>query len=284
MWVLDDGDKQLMLTCKFEGIGLTRPPEVGTVEIETDDQSLPRADGIVMGEDFYGAQTVSFDLSLRPEQGKPVADLLGELRHFWRAPSHRNVGGKTVELRSPSGRSTFGRPRRFSPNRDNEKHDHITVDADFESVSDLWFGASGSALVSLVPPLGRGLVAPLVEPLTIQGAAQNAQGFTVGGEEPAYPVIVFRGPITNPSLHGDGWVVRVRGTLAYDETLTVDTRPWVRSLSLNGRPVAGMLMPSSSRLRDVTLSPGFHSVQLRGTDITGTASALILWREAHAAF
>lgn len=284
MWVLDDGTTQLELTCKLTGIGLVRPPEVGAVEIEVDDISLPRTDGIAMGQDFYGAQTVSFDLAVRPEEGKPVSVLLGELRHFWRDPAHRQTGGKVIELRSPDGRSLYGRPRRFSPDRDAEKFEYITVVADFEAVSDLWSGAHGSALVSLVPPLGRGLVAPLVEPLTIQGVAQNASGFTVGGSSPAYPVIEFRGPITNPSLHAGDWDLRVRGSLAYDETLVVDTRPWMRTLALNGRPVAGMLMPSSSRLRDVTLAPGFHSVQLRGTDITGTASALISWRESHSSF
>lgn len=284
MWVLDDGTTQLELTCRPDGIGLVSLPSVGSVEIETDDVSLPRTDGISMGQDFYGAQTVSFDLSLRPEPGRTVAQLLQVLRGFWRSPGHRDTGGRVIELRSPEGRTAYGRPRRFTPNRDDEKFDHVTVAADFECVSDLWFGAESAALVSLVPPLGRGLVAPLVEPLTIQGVAQNASGFTVGGSEPAYPVVEFRGPITNPSLHAGGWDLRVRGSLAYDETLVVDTRPWVRSLSLNGRPVAGMLMPSSSRLRDVTLSPGFHSVQLRGTDITGTATALISWREAYASF
>lgn len=284
MWVLDDGQTRLELTGDVDGVGLVRPPEVGTVEIEADDVSLPRTDGIAMGQDFLGAQTVSFELALRPRGSLTPADLLAAVRGFWRDPAHRSTGGRTIELRSPEGRSAFGRPRRFSPNRDDEQFGIITVVADFELVSDLWFGDPGAATVSLVPPLGRGLVAPLVEPLTIQGAAQNAYGFTVGGSVPAYPVIEFRGPITNPSLHGPGWDLRVRGSLAYDETLLVDTRPWVRSLTLNGRPAAGLLMPYSSRLRDVTLPPGFHSVQLRGTDITGTAAALISWREAHPSF
>lgn len=284
MWVLDDGVRQVGLTCKLTGVGLVRPPEVGTVDIESDDVSLPRADGIAMGQDFYGAQTVSFDLSLRPEGDRSAASFLNELRDFWRAPSHRDTGGRVIELRSPEGRTAYGRPRRFSPDRDNESVDLITVAADFECVSDLWFGESWSAVVPLVPPLGRGLVAPLVEPLTIQGVALNAVGFTVPGQSASYPILEFRGPITNPSLHAGGWVLRVRGSLAYDDVLRVDTRPWVRSLSLNGRPVAGMLMPSSSRLRDVVLEPGFHSVQLRGTDITGTASVDISGEATYASF
>lgn len=239
----------------------------------------------MMGQDFKEAPTLTFDLWSNGVDEDDARDALALLMRSWDAPVVRSSGGSVIELVHPRGRSVFGRPRRIAPTQVNRiERGQVEVTAAFEAVSDLWFGAPGSALLSLVPPLGRGLVAPLVEPLTIQGVAQNASGFTVGGSSAAYPIIEFRGPITNPSLHAGGWDLRVRGSLAWDEVLTVDTRPWKRSLSLNGRPVAGMLMPSSSRLRDVTLEPGFHSVQLRGTDITGTATALVSWREAHASF
>ena len=239
----------------------------------------------MMGQDFKEPPTISFDMWANGSSEDDARVALGALIHAWDSPGLRGQGGQVAELVHPRGRSVFGRPRKIAPTQINRvERGQVEVTAAFDMVTDRWFGSEGSATVSLVPPLGRGLVAPLVEPLTIQGAAQNAYGFTVGGSEPAYPVIEFRGPITNPSLHGPGWDLRVRGSLAYDETLIVDTRPWVRSLTLNGRPAAGLLMPSSSRLRDVTLPPGFHSVQLRGTDITGTASALISWREAHPSF
>lgn len=282
-WLLTDGVREIVLGKTLEGVGLERLPIVDSSDVETDDVSLPRSDGIAMGDDFLGGTRIGLAMEFRSEGPSSAAAVLDSFRNWWRSPKFR-TGGNVVELRSPEGRSAFGRPRELTPNRDKELFDVISVDATFEAVSDLWFGASGSALVSLVPPLGRGLVAPLVEPLTIQGVAQNASGFTVGGSSAVFPIIEFRGPISNPSLHGPGWELRVRGSLAYDETLVVDTRPWKRTLALNGRPVAGMLMPSSSRLRDVTFEPGFHSVQLRGTDITGTASALISWRETFASF
>lgn len=259
--------------------------DVSAVDLRVDDVASPRSNGVLMGTDFKGGMTLSFDLWARGDTDREVQDKLTELRRFWDATDGIAGGGDVLRLDSPYGRSVFGRPRKIAPtNVTRTSQGWLTVTADFECVSDLWFGDEWSALVSLVPPLGRGLVAPLVEPLTIQGVALNASGFVVPGDSACYPVIEFRGPITNPSLHAEDWTLRVRGSLAYDEVLRVDTRPWVRSLSLNGRPVAGMLMPSSSRLRDVVLRPGFHSVQLRGTDITGTASVNISGEATYSSF
>lgn len=284
MWVLDDGIKQVELTCKPTGIGLVNPPEVSTVDIETDDTSIPRGDGVVMGQDFYGAQTVSFDLSLRPEGVATPADFLGQVREFWRDKTHRDAGGKVVELRAPNLRSAFGRPRRFSPDRDNEKHGIITVAADFECVSDLWFGEERVSTVTLVPPLGQGLEEPLVEPLTIAGAAVTGGALSVGGELPAWPVFTFRGPITNPSVWTPMWDLQLRVALAWDDVLVVDTRPWVRSMRLNGGPAAGLLMPGSSWLEDLSIPPGSYQAQLRGIDPTGTSQVEIAVRDAYASY
>lgn len=284
MWVIDDGTTRLELTGSTRGVGLVSIPEVGTPDIESDDSPIPRGDGMYMGEDFYGAQTVSLELDLRPDGDKSVRDVLAETRRFWRDPKHRSTGGHVVELRSPEGLSTFGRPRRFSPNREDELSSVIFVTADFECVTDLWFGPYERAEIGLVPPLGRGLVAPLVEPLTIQGAAVTAAPLQVGGEEPTYPVITFYGPIQNPSLWTAGWELKLRATLAYDESVTVDARPWAQSVTRNGRNAGGILMASSAWLEDLTLPPGGHTAQLRGSDPTGTARAVLDWRTAHPTF
>lgn len=259
--------------------------DVSEARLRTDDIATPRGDGVMMGQDFREPPTLSFDLWSHVNNEDDARLALTDLIRRWDASDVRSRGGMVVRLTHPRGRSVFGRPRKIAPTNINRiERGRAQVTAEFDAVFDSWFGESWSAVVPLVPPLGRGLVAPLVEPLTIQGVALNAAGFVVPGQSASYPIIEFRGPITNPSLHADGWVLRVRGSLAHDDVLRVDTRPWVRSLSLNGRPVAGMLMPSSSRLRDVVLEPGFHSVQLRGTDITGTASVDISGEATYASF
>lgn len=259
--------------------------DISDAPLRTDDISVPRGDGVMFGQDFRDAPTVTFDLWSHVDSEDDARAALSRLMRAWDAPDVRSRGGSTVELAHPNGRLLVGRPRKIAPSNVNRvERGRIAVTAAFEASFTDWFSPGGSAVVGLVPPLGRGLVAPLVEPLTIQGASYSAAGITVGGELPVYPIIEFRGPITNPQLDGPGWSLKTRVNLAYDETLRVDTRPWVRALSLNGRPAAGLLMPNSDRLRDVMFETGFHSVQLRGVDATGTSSALVTWQESYASF
>lgn len=259
--------------------------DISETPIRTEVFQVPRGDGVIMGTDFKDAPTLTFDMWANGVDENDARDALAALVRAWDSPEVRLTGGRVVELVHPRGRSVFGRPRKIAPTQINRiERGQVEVTATFECVTDLWFGELGAASLSLVPPLGRGLVAPLVEPLTIQGAAVNSRGFTVGGVEPTYPVLTFQGPITNPSLWVDEWELKLRVSLAYDDVLTVDARPWVRQTLLNGRPVAGLLMPSSAWLADLKLSPGFHTAQLRGTDPTGTASVSLTWRDAHPSF
>ncbi|MEV7684243.1 hypothetical protein AB0O64_37805, partial [Streptomyces sp. NPDC088341] len=138
--------------------------------------------------------------------------------------------------------------------------------------------------LAITPPLGGGLVGSLSAPLTSTGESDRSQAITVGGALPAWPVITIAGPITNPVVEMVGlWRFELLASLAYDRTVTIDTRPWVRSVVLNqaGGSLAGALTRQSPRLADAGIPPGTYEAVLRGIDATGTARATVAWQETY---
>lgn len=259
-------------------------PEVTTVDADTGDFRAARTDGLLMGEDLLGGGQVTFGIDIAtPDDESGALGLLEELRRVWRADEIRRTPGAVAELVSEWGRTGFGRPRRFAPGVQNVKQGFIPVVADFTLVSDLWFGAERSDSISFVPSLGGGLVAPLVAPLSTTATSDRSQVVTIGGETPtSHVVFEVAGPITNPVIDVVGVAtLTFLTTLAYDETLVVDARPWARSITVGGSSRAGALTPASTSLSKLSLPPGNHEIVLRGSDQTGTASLTTRWRDAY---
>jgi hypothetical protein len=94
--------------------------------------------------------------------------------------------------------------------------------------------------------------------------------------------VEFHGPIIDPELTIGDLVIGLDLTLAYDHVVTVDTRPWVRSVLRNtdGAGFAGQLNRRTPVMRKAQLAPGTHAMTLRGTDTTGAAFARLRWRDA----
>ena len=105
----------------------------------------------------------------------------------------------------------------------------------------------------------------------------------MGGTAPAPFVEVIHGPITNPWIAGPGWRFDFLTTLAYDQTLTVDTRPWAQTVLRNdGASLAGTLTRASTALSDARLLPGGGAwLTFGGIDGTGTATCSVSWRPTY---
>lgn len=259
-------------------------PEVTTADADTGDFRAARTDGLLMGEDLLGGGQVTFGIDIAtPDDESGALGLLEELRRVWRADEIRRTPGAVAELVSEWGRTGFGRPRRFAPGVQNVKQGFIPVVADFTLVSDLWFGQEQVESVSFAPSTGGGFTFPLTFPMVMASEADRSQAIRIGGEtDTQHLVFEIAGPITNPSIEVVG-VARLDfvTTLAYDEVLVVDARPWARSITVNGSSRAGALTPASTSLSRLTLPPGTHEIALRGTDITGTSSLTTRWRDAY---
>lgn len=261
----------------------TAAPEIGPPDIETADATRPRGDGVAFGVDFFGGRTITFEIDVDGVDEVDARARLAVLNRAWRADAVRQTPGAVATLTTDSGRVTFGRPRRFVSADGWLPQGLSEVTADFACSDTLFYaGAESEASVSLIPAPSGGLIAPLASPLATTRTSDRSEVFTVGGELPTWPVFEIQGPITNPVVEVLG-VLRMefRLTLAYDEALVVDTRPWARSILRNGASVAGCLSRTSSRLSQASIPPGSYELVLRGASGSGTAAATVRWRDAY---
>lgn len=262
-------------------------PDLGDIEVTADDVNRPRADGVAFGVDYRGGRTITFDLGLFGADEADVRATLRTLARAWRADPVRLVPGATAELHvqyAGAERVVYGRPRRFAAAEADVAQGVVTVAADFACVDDLFYDpADQSFSLGIVPPPSGGLITPLASPLTTTATSDRSTGFTVGGDMPAWPVITIHGPITNPEVEVVGqWTIGLNTSLASDQSLTIDTRPWARTILLsNGGSLAGTLTAGSARLASASLPPGDYEAVLRGTDQTGTASLTFAWRNVY---
>lgn len=262
------------------------PPEVSNLTVRDEDADRPRADGTIFGQDFRDSRTVTFDIEVNGDTEPATLLLEQDLAAAWRGDSIRNTPNAMATLTAHTGRSVFGRPRRYQPKYDLLPFGVTAVTCDFATADDLWYGAEEFATVNLVPTgTGGGLKAPLVAPLSTSATSDRSQTITIGGQVPTWPVITITGPITNPQIEVLGqFKLGFNLTLAYDQSLVIDTRPWARTVLNNNGSVAGSLMPAFDRLSDARLSPGRYELALRGASSTGTPRATFAWRSAYTTF
>ena len=128
---------------------------------------------------------------------------------------------------------------------------------------------------------GSGWTTPFVFPLTSTRESDHSQFITVRGTTATWPTITIHGPVVNPKVRVGDRLLDLRATLAYDESVVIDARPWARTVTRGGASLAGSLR--GTRLGELSLTPGQHEVTISGVDPTGTASVTFAWRAAYLA-
>lgn len=282
-WILSYEGVALAFGSAESRYSFPRAPEIGMRSTTTDDADRPRADGVAFGVDTFGGRTVTFEIDLVGIDEADVRQRLEVLEHAWRADAVRQTPGAVAELASDSGRVTFGRPRRFVAAEDYKPHGFVDVIADFACADTLWYsGSDQSETITFAPAAGGGLIAPLASPLSTTATSDRSRVITVGGTVPTWPVFEIEGPITDPVVEIVGlFTLEFRTTLAFDQKLVIDTRPWARSVLRNGASLAGTLTRRSQRLSQSSIPPGSHELVLRGVSETSTARATVRWRDAY---
>lgn len=280
-WRLTYPGTELAFGALGSGYVFPTAPELGAPEIETDDTRRPRGDGTTFGLDTRGGQTITFAIDVVGKGEDEVRQLLAPLTAAWRADTVRSSPGTTAQLTAHTGRSIFGRPRRFTANLDELPLGLAVVTADFQTADDLWYGDEVATVTPFVPATGGGLMAPLASPLSTTQSSDRSSVLRIDGDTPTWPVFEIEGPITNPVVEIVGRVrMEFRLTLNTGQRLVIDTRPWARSILRSGASVAGALTPTSTRLSRASLPPGSHEVVLRGSSALATARLTTRWRAA----
>lgn len=289
-----NGDNSIVFGTEDTGyLTITRPViEGGALRENTRDR--PREDGVMFGTDYMGAKTVTFEVGVLTDDIAPDdayrANLayLDHMEGIWRHRRWRRNPEAMAMLRTCEGGETwraYGRPRNYEEVVGPlTKHGYSNAIATFGLIDSSWYSDDeDEAVVAVSAGSIGGIKAPLKAPL---GLAQPTQGWghmTVGGTRETWPVIEFRGPISQPEVRiGDDFVLGLNGGLGTKDVIIIDPSPWVRAVyrTSDGAGMAGRLTGRSLALSDAFLDPGNYMVNLTGFDATGTGSVRVRWRNA----
>lgn len=277
------------------GTGIeVREFEVGPPDIETADLQLPGQDGTVFGRDTHSGRTLTWELfTARQWSAAQARARWSELQSKWVNPALR-LRPRTVmplRMRLPGGQPVvvYGRPRRFeAPDAGMIRQGHVELIADFKCADAYFYDDSGeggarSVTLTLVADSSEtGIVWPVTWPV-VWGAQGERQDTVVNsGDSPTWPVITFHGPVAQPSIElvGTGRRLSLDTTLASDRSITIDTRPWARTiLRDDGASFAGVARGAS--LAEFQLPVGQTVMAYRGTDLSGQSRCVIAWRDAY---
>jgi hypothetical protein len=256
----------------------------------TADQVMPGDDGLMMGRDYLQGRTLSWELVVNGYTSATGRAQWQALEAAWDARNTRLTPGAVtaLRLRVPGGQTcvAYGRPRKIAASDlQFMRSGAIPVVADFSTVDRFFYDDVEQVLSFGIRPTigsGGGITFPVTWPITWASAdTSNSDVVVNAGNAPTWPVITFNGPLVNPTVViGDNLrALQLVTTLADNETVTIDTRPWSRSVLRNdGASLAGALR--GSRLADLVLQPGPTLIGIQGIDLDGTAGAQIRWRSA----
>lgn len=245
----------------------------------------PVGDDILFGRDRRTAP--EWRWAIRVGHGDPGVTLaaLGRLASAWDSlPT--DPGRESVLRYAVAGRTrrVYGRARELEPEV-TQVYDlgRVVSNASFQA-RDPWYydDVAQAVTVGLVPVSSGGLQSPLRSPLTTVAGAQRQGLITVGGNAPAPVEITFRGPISNPVVSSTGWSVGLTGSLAYDQSVTINTRTGEVTRN-DGANLAGRLT-RRTYLPDARLKPGAREIVFGGTDATGTATCTVQWRDTYRSY
>lgn len=293
-WVLTAGEDVLSFGTLATGFPFETQVTISATDRETQDAAHPTSDGLLMGRDRLRGFALQFKCKILrefPVTEKPwmnALDLYGEFAAKWRADAVRLSPGVYATMENTErGRLVYGRPRDIAPATDLLRKGFVTFQMDFETNSpDFYSSTQKAALMTTAGPAAAGtLSSPLISPLSTVTDETVLSPTVNDGNLPAWPVIDFHGPGSRSSIELlDGtdilWKINIPDGIKYDEILTVDTRPWNRSATINGRPANGLI--KGSQLEKCKIPVGSFNLRYKTSDTSGQAYAAVTWRDTFA--
>lgn len=271
------GDQTTLLVAGFEP---------GPADIRAGDVDRSQRDGVIAGRDFLGKRTWGLSVCTDVMDLWGALDAERPLASRWMDAKYRLNPLATYPLSYEMAgrwRRVYGRPDRYSGINADKFAEVGTgkIDCDFRVLDPLYYDDVETRLtLTIVPASTGGLKAPLVGPLsTVRSSAPRAGLVSNTGDQPTPLTAVFRGPVVDPWVRAAaGWEIALKGTIPYDQAITVDAR--AGTVLRGSTPVAGMLT-RKSRLSTARLPVGSSELTFGGSDLTGTASVELRWRNAY---
>lgn len=257
------------------------------------DRNHPTSDGVVMGKDVLGGFDLNFALTTIPAYPPVVKpwdaplNLFSAFKSKWRADDIRLIPGAYATLMNVDrNKLVYGRPRKMGQDLKKARRGVIGYQAQFATNDpNFYSGTEKTAIITPNPGSSGGLVGPLVSPLTVVGSTLDVSAAVNAGDLPTWPIVEFQGPFDSASLELLSgatvvWSLSIPTQLKFDEKITIDTRPWSRSATLNGKPANGRVR--GTQLEKCKLPVGSYQWRYKVVDRTGTAFARMKWRDAYA--
>jgi len=259
----------------------------GSNDIVTQDSPNPLSDGIQFGRDYKRGGAWVWSAFLDGVDPATALQALEDLQTVWESDEYRTVLQDVRTLRyglAGRTRRIYGRPRRFAAPPGNKiMQGTSAVTMDFLKADPLHYDDTEKVVtLQAQPAAGSGFTWSFTWPLLYAGSTTASQTIAVGGRARTAPVVTFTGPASNPSIVIGEFRIDVIGQIAAGDVLVIDCRPWKMSMTLNGQPVSSSRLRLSRRtnLSTARLKPGNYAAAFLVSDLTGTATATVRWRDA----
>lgn len=250
--------------------------------IRNQDHDSPVGDIRYFGRDQRSGPTWLWEFGASAQERSQAQADAAVAARVWRR-TYPKPGEESV-LRFRLGgvtRRVYGRARKFDYKPLDRKHNtagYIPIDALFDC-GDSWIYDDEERIMSatLRASSKGGLKTPLKGNLkSLKGGTRNGAITDIGGDAPAPFTATIHGPVKNPSIAYGDWVIELNTTLAYDQSVTIDTRKST-VIRNDGASLAGTLT-RASRLNTSRLAPGPANILFSGVDASGTARVEVRWR------
>lgn len=292
-WVLDYTGTSFSFGTLASDYPLRVQVDVSDVARRTQDADHPNSDGRLFGRDLLGGFSLTFDGVILPEYpltGYPwrtSMDMYSAFAAAWRADVIRKTPGAYATLTNlDRNKLVYGRPRKIAEKLTRARKGEVGFLATFETNGpDVYSAEERIAVINPVPPAAGGVSSPIEAPWSTQTNADETSPLINEGDTETWPIIQMRGPGAGHSISLlDGstklWTLSVPDGLKADEIITIDTRPWHRSVLVNGRPGMGRIR--GTQLEKCMIPVGEFDAVFKVNDRTGVADAALRWRDAFA--
>jgi hypothetical protein len=259
----------------------------GSAEWATQDGQNPLDGSTVLGRDQLLGPTWAWNAFVNEQEIADALATLSTLARVWRARTATGQPQRVSAIRyqlDGRRRLIFGRPRRFNAPPNNQLlNGYIPVTMDFKCIDALHYDADmkTTGAMNFVVESDGGVVFPLIFPISPLPDSSRDGAILVGGDAPTWPIITFNGPILNPKIQWGSREWSFTYNLLDGDSLTIDTRPWKRTILRNGQYNISGAMNRRQYLSDMVLEPGGHEIAFRGQSSTGTASCTVSWYDAY---
>lgn len=258
----------------------------------TTDDAEDQFSGVTQfGRDRLKGPIHGFNLFTNVTDENGALDAIATLRSAWRALAIRQDPGAVLPIRyrlNGRQRRFYGRPRRFAaPPSNLIQGGYVPITTDFQAADGFYYDdTEQTESITMRASVGEsdtGMIFPVTFPVTSIPIGSGEGAFVVGGDAPAYPIIRINGPITNPRVQTDAWELSLGISLSADQYVEVDTRPWKKTVRLNGGASAANALSANpkQRLGDIRLQPGTTQVSLWGSSLSGSPTCTIRWRNTY---